>query len=114
MCLVVSRTYLPLAAVMYVCADPLPNGYSHAAVALGKKLFPMFALALDLNEDFFDDKVLRRHLLRQPHPKLDAMAYDCFCIFQTKHSAAIMKVLHYPPQTGPVDDRVIGIGAHTE
>jgi hypothetical protein len=25
-----------------------------------------------------------------------------------------MKVLHYPPQVGPVDDRVIGIGAHTE
>lgn len=25
-----------------------------------------------------------------------------------------MKVLHYPPQTGPVDDRVIGIGAHTD
>jgi hypothetical protein len=25
-----------------------------------------------------------------------------------------MKLLHYPPQTGPVDDRVIGIGAHTE
>lgn len=25
-----------------------------------------------------------------------------------------MRVLHYPPQTGPVDDRVIGIGAHTE
>ena len=70
MCLVVSRTYLPLAAVMYVCADSLPNGYSHAAVALGKKLFPMFALALDLNEDFFDDKVLRRHLVRQVHSGL--------------------------------------------
>ena len=25
-----------------------------------------------------------------------------------------MRILHYPPQTGPVDDRVIGIGAHTE
>lgn len=25
-----------------------------------------------------------------------------------------MGVLHYPPQTGQVDDRVIGIGAHTE
>ena len=73
--------YLPLAAVMYVCADPLPNGYSHAAVALGKKLFPMFALALDLNEDFFDDKVLRRHLVRQVHPGLGAMAHPCFCIF---------------------------------
>ena len=25
-----------------------------------------------------------------------------------------MRLLHYPPQTGPVDDRVQGIGAHTE
>ena len=61
---------------------------SHAAVRLGRNLFPLFAAALDLPEDFFDDK--------------------------TKHSAALMRVLHYPPQTGPVDDRVVGIGAHTE
>jgi isopenicillin N synthase-like dioxygenase len=25
-----------------------------------------------------------------------------------------MRLLHYPPQTGAVDDRVQGIGAHTE
>ncbi|GBE85312.1 2-oxoglutarate-Fe(II) type oxidoreductase [Sparassis crispa] len=62
--------------------------YYHAAVALGKKLFPLFALALDLPENYFDDK--------------------------TRNSAAIMRVLHYPPQTGPVDARVIGIGAHTD
>ncbi|THH27604.1 hypothetical protein EUX98_g6588 [Antrodiella citrinella] len=62
--------------------------YYHAAVDLGKKLFPLFALALNLPEDFFDNK--------------------------TKNSAAIMRVLHYPPQTGHVDDRVIGIGAHTD
>ena len=30
---------------------------SHAAVSLGKALFPMFALALNLEETFFDDKV---------------------------------------------------------
>ncbi|CDO72227.1 hypothetical protein BN946_scf184970.g79 [Trametes cinnabarina] len=62
--------------------------YYHAAVGLGRKLFPLFALALDLPENFFDDK--------------------------TKNAAAIMRVLHYPPQNGPVDDRVIGIGAHTD
>ncbi|KAI0329030.1 Clavaminate synthase-like protein [Cubamyces sp. BRFM 1775] len=62
--------------------------YYHAAVDLGRKMFPLFALALDLPENFFDDK--------------------------TKNAAAIMRVLHYPPQTGPVDDRVIGIGAHTD
>ncbi|KAF7422305.1 hypothetical protein PC9H_010461 [Pleurotus ostreatus] len=61
---------------------------SHAAVDVGKSLFPLFALALDLSEDFFDDK--------------------------TKHSAALMRMLHYPPQLSAEGDRVIGIGAHTE
>lgn len=61
---------------------------SHAAVELGRKLFPLFALALDLDYDFFEDK--------------------------TKNSAAIMNMLYYPPQTGPVNDKVIGTGAHTE
>jgi len=61
---------------------------SHAVVHLGKTLFPLFALALDLPEDFFDDK--------------------------TTKPAAIMRLLHYPPQIGTVDDRVIGIGAHTD
>ncbi|KII91030.1 hypothetical protein PLICRDRAFT_39627 [Plicaturopsis crispa FD-325 SS-3] len=62
--------------------------YYHAAVALGKILFPLFALALDLPENFFDDKTL--------------------------NSAAFMRALHYPPQTGPVDSRIFGIGAHTD
>jgi isopenicillin N synthase-like dioxygenase len=62
--------------------------YYHAAVGLGKNLFPLFARALDLAPDFFDDK--------------------------TRNSVALMRVLHYPPQKGPVDERVIGIGAHTE
>jgi len=31
--------------------------YYHATVRLGQSLFPLFALALDLPEDFFDDKV---------------------------------------------------------
>ena len=44
-------------------SDPLitpvnyPNPLSHAAVAVGRHLFPIFALALDLPENFFDDKV---------------------------------------------------------
>ncbi|KAJ2919150.1 hypothetical protein MD484_g1261, partial [Candolleomyces efflorescens] len=62
--------------------------YYHAATRLGKALFPLFAEALDQPSDFFQDKTL--------------------------HSAALMKLLYYPPQTGPVDDRVIGIGAHTD
>lgn len=31
---------------------------SHAAVKLGQTLFPLFALALDLPENFFDNKVM--------------------------------------------------------
>ncbi|ELU37962.1 2OG-Fe(II) oxygenase [Rhizoctonia solani AG-1 IA] len=61
---------------------------SQEIIGLGLKLFPAFALALNLPEDFFADKV--------------------------KTAAAIMRILHYPPQTGVVDDRVQGIGAHTE
>jgi len=67
-------------------------------------LFPLFAIALDLPQSFFDDKVLSSIVI-------------CFTrsqLFQTKYSAALMKLLLYPPQTGPSDERVIGIGAHTE
>ncbi|KAG8773306.1 hypothetical protein FRC16_005421, partial [Serendipita sp. 398] len=53
--------------------------YYHSAVKLGLRLFPLLALALDLPENFFDDKVTK--------------------------PAAIMRILHYPPQSGPVDDR---------
>ncbi|KAH9480251.1 2-oxoglutarate-Fe(II) type oxidoreductase hxnY [Psilocybe cubensis] len=67
--------------------------YYHRVLDVGKLLFPLFALALDLPENFFDDK--------------------------TTKPAAIMRLLHYPPQsptsfeTDP-DGRQIGIGAHTE
>ncbi|KAL5501859.1 hypothetical protein ACEPAH_9120 [Sanghuangporus vaninii] len=63
-------------------------GYYNKAIAFGKKLFPLFALALGLPDNFFEDK--------------------------TKESAAVMRVIRYPPQYGAVDDRVIGIGAHTD
>lgn len=61
---------------------------SHAVVRLGQQLFPLFALALDLPENFFDDKITK--------------------------PAAIMRLLHYPPQPARPADKVIGIGAHTE
>ncbi|KZT35226.1 Clavaminate synthase-like protein [Sistotremastrum suecicum HHB10207 ss-3] len=62
--------------------------YYDAVLDLGRTLFRLFALALELPEDFFADK--------------------------TTQSAAIMRLLHYPPQTGVVDDRVQGIGAHSD
>ncbi|KAI6144537.1 hypothetical protein BKA82DRAFT_4172616 [Pisolithus tinctorius] len=61
--------------------------YYHAAFGVGKVLHRLFALALDLPETYFDDK-----LKRDP----------------------IMRGLHYPPQTGSEDDRIVGIGAHSD
>ncbi|KIJ09305.1 hypothetical protein PAXINDRAFT_17604 [Paxillus involutus ATCC 200175] len=64
--------------------------YYHAAVNVGKTLFPLFALALELPETYFDDK--------------------------TKNSAAIMRALHYPLQEchPDGDSETPGIGAHTD
>lgn len=62
--------------------------YYHAAVGVGKVLFHLFALALDLPETYFDDK--------------------------TKNCSATMRFHHYPPQTGPEDDGIVGIGAHSD
>ncbi|KAG1739550.1 2OG-Fe(II) oxygenase [Suillus lakei] len=62
--------------------------YYHAALTVGKKLFYLFALALDLPEMYFDDK--------------------------TVYSAATMRTLHYPPQPDAPDDKILGIGAHTD
>ncbi|KAJ8581247.1 Clavaminate synthase-like protein [Rhizopogon salebrosus TDB-379] len=65
-----------------VCLD-----YYHASFTVGKKLFALFALALDLPETYFDDK--------------------------TMYPAAAIRCLHYPPQPD-VDDKVLGVGAHTD
>ncbi|KAG2069026.1 Clavaminate synthase-like protein [Suillus decipiens] len=62
--------------------------YYHAALSIGKKLFCLFALALDLPETYFNDK--------------------------TVYSAATMRTLHYPPQPDAPDDKILGIGAHTD
>ncbi|SCZ98588.1 BZ3500_MvSof-1268-A1-R1_Chr7-1g09210 [Microbotryum saponariae] len=82
-------------------------------MALGKKLFPLFALALNLSvqaarfsanlcsgamiadsatihreENYFDDKLT--------------------------NPGSVMRILHYPPQTGPIDMTAIGIGSHSD
>jgi len=70
-------------------------------------LFPLFALALDIDEHFFDNKV---RLDRRSPVRVDLLND----VTQTTKPGAIMRLLHYPPQTGPIDDRIEGIGAHTE
>ncbi|KAK0201549.1 hypothetical protein DFS33DRAFT_1265001 [Desarmillaria ectypa] len=70
--------------------EPVLN-YYYEAVRLGQKLFPLFALALDLPENFFGDK--------------------------TTKPAAIMRLLHYPsqkPSSVDEQEKVLGIGAHTD
>jgi isopenicillin N synthase-like dioxygenase len=62
--------------------------YQAAALDFGRDIFRAFALALELDEDFF------LPLITKP--------------------MAQMRVLHYPSQDGPIDDRQIGIGAHSD
>lgn len=61
----------------------------HAGIrAFGRRIFAAFALALELDEKHFEP------MIGKP------MAH--------------MRVLHYPSQDGPIDDRQIGIGAHSD
>ena len=63
-------------------------GYYEAILALGHALFRGFALALDLPEDFFEDKIDK--------------------------PMAQLRVIYYPPRQGPPDPQRLGIGAHTD
>ena len=55
---------------------------------LGSKIFRAFALALELPEDYFEDKITK--------------------------PLAQLRLLHYPPQTGRIDEQQIGTGAHSD
>ncbi|GAA6062790.1 hypothetical protein JCM10212_002159 [Sporobolomyces blumeae] len=57
-------------------------------MSLGKRLAPLFALALDLPEDHFEP--------------------------QLKNPGSTFRILSYPPQFGEVDLKEIGIGAHQD
>ncbi|KAH8434907.1 uncharacterized protein LDX57_012538 [Aspergillus melleus] len=60
--------------------------YFSQVLDLGRRMMRIFALALDLEEGFFDDK--------------------------TKYPGATMRMMHYPPQ--PVEGGIAeGLGAHT-
>ena len=62
--------------------------YHGHALAFGARIFQAFALALDLPEDYFAPKITK--------------------------PLSVMRVLHYPPQTGVIDEKQIGIGAHSD
>ena len=79
-------------------------------VKVGKSLFPLFALALELPETYFADKVGLTPCTHLCHSS------ELLKWFQTRNSAAIMRALHYPLQDEypEIDDSTIGIGAHSE
>lgn len=62
--------------------------YFAALSRLGERLMRGFAIALDLDPAFFEDKIDR--------------------------PLAQLRLLHYPPQTGHVEAKTIGCGAHTD
>lgn len=64
------------------------DAYFNALCRLGERLMRGFAIALDLEPDFFADKIDR--------------------------PLAQLRLLHYPPQSGHVVARTIGCGAHTD
>ncbi|MCQ4273247.1 isopenicillin N synthase family oxygenase [Pseudomonas kuykendallii] len=67
---------------------PALLAYHAAMLDFGRRIFAAFALALELEEDFFEG------YLNKP------MAH--------------MRVLSYPSQSGAIDDAQIGIGAHSD
>lgn len=62
--------------------------YHEAMKGLARRLLGAIAVSLDLDEGFFAP------LMQNP--------------------ICIQRLLHYPPQTGAIDESVIGIGAHTD
>jgi isopenicillin N synthase-like dioxygenase len=62
--------------------------YFESMLSLGRLLFHCFALALDLPETYFDDKITK--------------------------PMAQLRVLHYPPQVGAINPKHLGVGAHTD
>ncbi len=68
--------------------QPATYGYFERAVYLGYVLFKAFAMALGIDENFFEDKI------NKPMGQL--------------------RLIHYPIREGPVTADRIGIGAHTD
>lgn len=62
--------------------------YYDAMQALGGRLLGAFALAVDLPDDFFEDKITK--------------------------PMTTLRLLHYPPQQGPITEEQLGCGAHTD
>jgi len=64
------------------------DAYFAAVRGLARRILRGFAIALDLDPDFFEDK--------------------------TNEPLAQLRLLHYPPQQGHIQSRTLGCGAHTD
>jgi len=62
--------------------------YNEHVMALGRKLFSAFALALDQDEDFFAPMITKPTM--------------------------VQRIVYYPSQDGPISEDQIGIGAHSD
>jgi isopenicillin N synthase-like dioxygenase len=62
--------------------------YYNAVMAVGNQLFRAFAIALDLTEDFFVERA--------------------------KKPTSQLRLLHYPPNEMPMDQKHLGISAHSD
>ena len=62
--------------------------YHDALCDLSRSLLRGVALSLDLPETYFDDKMV--------------------------NPISVLRLIHYPPQTGAIDEGMIGIGAHSD
>lgn len=66
----------------------LVYGYHQKMVTLSKHLLRGIAISLDLPETYFEPSM--------------------------QNPISIQRLLHYPPQNGRIDEKIIGIGAHTD
>ncbi|KAI6027824.1 hypothetical protein BKA83DRAFT_4490373 [Pisolithus microcarpus] len=77
---------------------------SRAAFGIGRVLQRLFALALNLPGTLFDDKVW----------DVLTCTFVVFARDPQLKRYLMMRGLHHSPQTGPEDNDIIGIGAHSE
>ncbi|KAJ3474365.1 hypothetical protein NLI96_g12498 [Meripilus lineatus] len=69
--------------------------YYHAVVSLGKSLFPLFALALALPENFFDDKSTYHARTASPSAeRVSFRSYECFTILWQENDIQALQVLN--------------------
>ncbi|CAE6420128.1 unnamed protein product [Rhizoctonia solani] len=100
------RNLWPSANVIQDFEEPVSK-YYYEVTGFALKLFSAFALALNLPEDYFADKV-RQYLGESTNYLLVVPSG------QVQNGAATMRLAHYAPQTTVVGEQEPGIIEHTD